>query len=409
MSYYRRDSRRNLVCLLCNTYFLSTYKGKTPKCRDCIERDRQIERAKESIGKLLCRWREHKISNLVKMANENDTSSIVSLLKQPDYIRLLQEATPELMREVPCCEMTSFRAYSNASLLSTLCARVDPNKSIPASLLVLIRFAVAALPTVLYPHITSLSGEWTHPVNFLCRGDPLFKQCRAALLDDVKWSPDIHPLLPNELKSKYVFLIKILRRNNIHTGDISELICSFLPPVINNQSSEYAFQTILEIADDSSAKITQDLLEEITLSTIAAIMSLETGENIYPALLRNLNDTYPGFFELEGVAKVPELRMSGNVCPSIAFATNHRFEIDKIIKKRIVSIGNQLALNALGLSSPCKVAMTTQQFNLLKSTLEVAGPYMYKNWLVIHDETAVEEAWNGSDMDVDLDPLRSLI
>jgi len=148
---YRGDSRRNIACSLCNTLFLSSFKGKNPKCGECMERERRIGEAKESIGKLLRRWREHKISNLVKMANENDTSSIVSLLKQPNYKRLLQQATPELMREVSCEEMIGFRAYIPASLLSTLCARVDPNQKIPASLLVIIKLAVAALPKVLYP------------------------------------------------------------------------------------------------------------------------------------------------------------------------------------------------------------------------------------------------------------------
>jgi hypothetical protein len=396
------------ACFVCGNIFRSRYLGRSPKCQACFARERRVNYCQELLGGALRRWRERKISHLIHEAEASDVSAIVRLLKTPDYLRLLQTATPELMREVQDDQMTSFRAYIPASLLSTLCARINPNTPIPATLPVLIRPMLAALSTILYPPSTDLGsqdlGLWTHPVNFLCRGDPLFKECRAALLGDLRWGPDIHALLPHEIQETYVLLITILCKNNVHVEGIFQSIIAFFPPVVRNTSSRFAFKTVLEIAEDLGAMITQALWEEVTLSMLSTLMSMETGEHVHPTQLATLDFRYPDFFELEGVAGVPERRSSGRACLSLAFVEHHAQNIQqRMIMERIVTVQNVSAAS-LGLPSPSKVATTKQQYQDLKDVAQAADPNsvgIYSNWLKIHDDTAIEEARRGPAADFD--------
>lgn len=399
---FERPQLAPRACSICNSAFETRYRGREPKCRACMEHERRVSDAEMVIGDLLRRWRERKVSHLMHEARVNNVSSIVRLLKKSDYLRLLQTATPELIREVPDEGLTSFRAYFPASLISTLCARINPNTRIPAELLVLIRPMLAALPSILYPPSPDFThGHWTHPVNFLCRGDPLFNQCRAALLDDLRWGPDVHSLLPEEIQETYILLAKILWKNYIQ--DAFESIIAFMPPVIQNTSSNFVYKTVFEIAEDLGVKTTQSLWEEVTLRMISTIMSQETGTYVSPSQLRMLDFRYPGFFELEGVAGVPELRSSGSARISVAFEPHHARLIGKMIRERIVTVQNVSALKALGLAAPTKVAMTEQQLRDIKSVAEQAADSnndgIYSPWLTIDDFTAVDDAHEGPQFD----------
>lgn len=135
--------------------------------------------------------------------------------------------------------------FTAASLLSTLCARLDPCQSIPQHFVQLIQTVVVACPQAVVPD--SL-WTWTHPMNFLCRGDPLFTQCRDVMLKDIRWSPDIHPLLPREVQLCYVLLARIPWKHEVtEEGEILRCIASFLPPVVTNQRSKaVSCRTVLE-------------------------------------------------------------------------------------------------------------------------------------------------------------------
>ena len=74
------------------------------------------------------------------------------LATEPAYRRLLETATPQLMREFPMKDQfTSNRSCFSASLLSTLYAHCNPMNLIPQTLPTLLRPVLAALPGALDP------------------------------------------------------------------------------------------------------------------------------------------------------------------------------------------------------------------------------------------------------------------
>lgn len=323
--------------------------------------------------------------------------AIVGLLKRPDYHRLLHVATSQLMDEIPTGhEFTSYRAYVPASLVETLCARVNPNTRIPIYFPVLLRPLLAALPSALYPDVTH--HHWTHPADSLCRGDPLFNECCAILLGDAQWAPDIHSLLPIETQQTYVLLARILWKNQVHAAEgIFQKISTFLPPVILNTSKNLTHRTVLEISEGLGALITEELWSEVTLRELSGLMSYVTDEYISPAQLPMLHFGYPDVFELQGVMGVPELRTSGQACLSIAFETNISRRVSDMIKERIVHVENEFAVKSLGLTVPSKVAMTTQQRSDLTDVTTNSDPDsegIHSAWLQIQDDTRVEEVLN---------------
>ena len=395
-------------CVTCSTIFNTTYKGRVPTCRACRLEEERIEAARYVIAGVLRHWRERKIARLMIEAAKLAVPAIVCLLKQPTYARLLKAATPELIREVPDNtdnQLTSFKSYVNGSLLATLCARFCAGSPIPPSLLLQICLVVAAEPSVLHQDATH---NWHHPLDFLPRGDPLFQQCKEAMLEDVRWTPDIHSLLPGRVKQSYHILARILWRHNVHIEHIFKHICSFLPPLVRNRSSDLIFQTTLEIANGLGVKITQALWEEVTLSTIATLVSSDAGTYVAPGQLGALDWNFPGFFELNGVAGVPELRTSGKTCRSIAFAKRHAESIFMDAKKAVVDIKNTLALEALGLPNQCRVAMTKEQQHSLRaiaSAGDASSSESCKDWLVINDRTGVDEACEGIQLEEEFNDL----
>lgn len=398
------------MCSMCSGYFRTKYKGKTPKCPSCVAYEKKRQKACDLVAGALKRWRERKITSLFVVAESgDDVSTIARLLKQPLYSRLLVAATPEMMREFPTrYELTSFRYYMPGSLLSMLCARHNPTMPIPPTFPKLLRILLAASPRAVSPSSTM----WMHPINFLCRGDPLYKECRRVLLDDMYWGPVIHAVLPDIDRMRYVLLARILRKHDVHgDGEIFKLISLFLPPVFKNNSAEFHYCTVREMADDLGIAITEELWTEVTLNVMSTLMSQAMDTYVSPTALRMLEYNSPDFYELDGVVGVPEIRSSGRVCKSLAFSKNLQVGISKAIRERRVHVEGPVSSAMLGVRHPCSVAMTKTQFTELKTAVETANmdqtaniDGIYSSWLTIRDDTAVEEAERGRQYDDVADP-----
>lgn len=392
------SNTRELLCSTCGASFPSFYKGRrAPICNQCKERALQDKeracRARTLLGAVLTRRRANDIARFVEIACGGDARLLGSALREePRLSRLLTKA---------------HRGFScHTPLLTHLCAQHDPAIDMDETFLRLIQLVFTALPSVVVGVPETADNIWhdecAHPVDLLCRGDPNFETCRDALLGDVRWTRELHPLLPLNVRQTYVLVARVLWRWHLHADVYLDAVASFLPPTFANKSSSFlaAHRTILETAQKMGVRVTAKLWAESTLEGICFHLPYVSPRQLADRDFMRVQ--HIDFVDAAlGCIEVDERRSSGRgqVRRSPAFDPTTSFKIAGDIRKRVVTLG-PISACLLDLPVHSKLALTPEEGSELREVARLHRDTPDKtpraalaSWMhIMDDETPVDVA-----------------